>query len=63
MNCLLRGRAVGMLSLILILSFLGEPAFAQKKGKKANEATRRSNDAATVFIEIMGAADNAIPRN
>ncbi len=42
MKCLLRSRALGMLSLILILSFLGEPAFARKKGKKANEATRRS---------------------
>src|SRR5882672_12546823 len=62
MNCLLRSRAVGMLSLILILSFLGGPTFAQKKGKKANEATQRSNDAATVFNEIMGAADNAIPK-
>jgi lipid-binding SYLF domain-containing protein len=38
------------------------PAFAQKQGKKANEATRRSTDAATVFNEIMGAADNAIPK-
>jgi len=47
-----------MLSLILILSFLGEPAFARKKGKKANEATRR----ATVFNEIMRAADNTIPK-
>src|SRR5882672_12672423 len=62
MNCLLRSRAVGMLSLILILSFPGGPTFAQKKGKKANEATQRSNDAATVFNEIMGAADNAIPK-
>jgi hypothetical protein len=62
MNYLLR-RAVGMLSLILILSFLGEPTFAQKNGKKANEATQRSNDAATVFNEIMGAADNAIPKD
>src|SRR5260370_15933683 len=62
MKCLLRSRALGMLSLILILSFLGEPAFAQKKGKKANEATRRSNDAATVFNEIMRAADNTIPK-
>src|SRR5882672_8201191 len=62
MNCLLRSRAVGMLSLILILSFLGGPTFAQKKGKKANEASRRSNDAAAVFNEIMGAADNAIPK-
>jgi lipid-binding SYLF domain-containing protein len=38
------------------------PTFAQKKGKKANEATRRSNDAATVFNEIMGAPDNGIPK-
>jgi lipid-binding SYLF domain-containing protein len=35
--------------------------FAQKQSK-SNEATRRSNDAAAVFNEIMGAADNGIPK-
>jgi lipid-binding SYLF domain-containing protein len=47
---------------MLALSLAAVPAFAQKKGKRANEATQRSNDAATVFNEIMGAPDNAIPK-
>ena len=62
MNCLLRSRALAMLSLILSLGFLTMPALAQQKGKKADEATRRSQDAATVFNEIMGAPDNGIPK-
>jgi lipid-binding SYLF domain-containing protein len=57
-----RSRIASILSLMLVLCFLGEPAFVQAKDKKANEASRRSNDAATVFNEIMGAADNAIPK-
>ena len=61
MNYFLKKRVLAILSLILIVS-LGVPAFAQKKGKKANEATRRSQDAATAFNEIMGAPDNAIPK-
>jgi lipid-binding SYLF domain-containing protein len=62
MKFLLRSRVVGMLSLMLVLCLFVEPTFAQKKGRKADEATRRSNDAATVFNEIMGAPDNAIPK-
>src|ERR1700724_2205496 len=62
MNYVLKTRVVGMLSLVLVLCLLGEPTFAEKKGKKANEAARRSKDAATVFNEIMGAPDNAIPK-
>jgi lipid-binding SYLF domain-containing protein len=53
---------MGILSIVLITCALGMPAFAQKQGKNANEATRRSNDAATVFNEIMGAPDNSIPK-
>src|SRR5882672_12094663 len=53
---------MGILSIVLVTCALGIPAFAQKQGKKANEASRRSNDAAAVFNEIMGAADNAIPK-
>ncbi|MDX6445247.1 MAG: YSC84-like protein 1 [Blastocatellia bacterium] len=56
------GRVVGILTIVLVTCVLGIPTFAQKKGKKANEATQRSNDAATVFNEIMGAADNGIPK-
>ncbi len=61
MNYLKSGVA-SILSLMLVLCLLAEPVFVQAKGKKANEASRRSNDAATVFNEIMGAADNAIPQ-
>ena len=53
---------MGILSIVLVTCALGMPAFAQKQGKNANEATRRSNDAATVFNEIMGAPDNSIPK-
>ncbi|MCU1268614.1 MAG: hypothetical protein JWM21_4932 [Acidobacteria bacterium] len=62
MNYFFKNRVLAILGLVLILAFPGLPAFAQKTGKKANEATRRSNDAATAFNEIMGAADNAIPK-
>lgn len=57
-----KSRVVSILSIVLVTCALGMPAFAQKQGKKANEATSRSNDAAAVFNEIMGAADNAIPQ-
>lgn len=53
---------MGILSIVFVTCALGLPAFAQKQGKNANEATRRSNDAATVFNEIMGAPDNSIPK-
>src|SRR5882672_6618187 len=57
-----KSRVVGILAIVLVTCALGMPTFAQKQGKKANEASRRSNDAAAVFNEIMGAADNAIPK-
>lgn len=62
MNCMLRSRVAGVLGIVLVAWALSTPTFAQKKGTKANEAARRSNHAATVFNEIMGAADKAIPR-
>jgi lipid-binding SYLF domain-containing protein len=62
MNRQLRNHVVSILSIALVTCALGMPTFAQKQGKNANEATRRSNDAATVFNEIMGAPDNAIPK-
>jgi lipid-binding SYLF domain-containing protein len=58
----LRSRVMGIVSIMLVTCALGMPTLAQKQGKKASEATRRSNDAAAVFNEIMGAADNAIPK-
>jgi len=61
MKYFLKNRVLAILGLILIL-FLGESTFAQKKDKRANEATQRSTDAATVFNEIMGAPDKAIPK-
>ena len=57
-----KSRVVAILSIVLVTCALGMPTFAQKQGKNTSEATRRSNDAATVFNEIMGAADNAIPK-
>ncbi len=62
MNHHLRNQVVGILSIVLVTSALGMPAFAKTNGKKASEATRRSKDAATVFNEIMEAPDNAIPK-
>ena len=62
MNHYSKSRVVAILSIVLITCALGMPAFAQKQGKKANEATRRSTDAATVFNEIMGTPDSAIPK-
>ena len=57
-----KSRVVAILSIVLVTCALSTPTFAQKQGKNANEATRRSKDAATVFNEIMGAPDNAIPK-
>src|SRR5260370_31592300 len=62
MNHHLRNQVVGILSIVLVTSALGMPAFAKTNGKKESEATRRSKDAATVFNEIMEAPDNAIPK-
>jgi lipid-binding SYLF domain-containing protein len=62
MNHYAKSRVVGIVSIVLVMCALCVPTFAQKQGKKANEAARRSSDAATVFNEIMGAADNAIPK-
>lgn len=62
MNYLLKTRVMGLLSSILVLCLLGQPTFAQKKDKRADEATRRTKDAATAFNEIMGAPDKAIPK-
>jgi lipid-binding SYLF domain-containing protein len=63
MNNWLRIRALGMLSLMLVLCLMSEATFAQKKGKSAKEAARRTEDAATVFNEIMGAPDKGIPKD
>ena len=52
---------MGILSIVFFMSALGTTTFA-KPSKKENEASRRSKDAATVFNEIMGAPDNAIPK-
>jgi SH3 domain-containing YSC84-like protein 1 len=57
-----KGRAMAIISIVLVMCALGTQTFAQKQDKRANEATRRSNDAAAVFNEIMGAPDNAIPK-
>lgn len=62
MNYFLKKLVLTLPGLILILSFLCVPTLAQKKGKMPNEAKRRSKDAATVFNQIMGAPDSAIPR-
>jgi lipid-binding SYLF domain-containing protein len=62
MNHFLKNRVLALTGLILTVSFLCVPTMAQKKGKVPNEATRRSKDAATVFNEIMGAPDSAIPK-
>jgi lipid-binding SYLF domain-containing protein len=62
MNHYAKISVIGILSIVLVTFALSIPTFAQKQGKNANEATRRSNDAAAVFNEIMGAPDNAIPK-
>jgi lipid-binding SYLF domain-containing protein len=62
MNYVLKTRVAGLLGLVLVLCLIAGPTYAKKSGKKANEATKRSQDAATVFNEIMGAADKSIPK-
>ncbi len=62
MNHYTKSRVVCILSIVLVTCALGMPTYAKKNSKKAEEATRRSKDAATVFNEIMGAPDNGIPK-
>jgi lipid-binding SYLF domain-containing protein len=62
MNHHRKSRVVGILGIVLVTCAFAVSAFAQKQGKKVNEASRRSTDAATVFNEIMGAPDNGIPK-
>src|SRR6266403_559395 len=62
MNQRSKSRAMAIMSTVLVVCALGMPAFAQKDRKKMNEAERRAKDAATAFKEIMGAPDNAIPK-
>lgn len=62
MNCSFKSRVVGTLSLMLVVCLSGVPTFALTKGRRADEATRRSKDAAAVYNEIMGAPDNGIPK-
>jgi hypothetical protein len=62
MNHHSKSRVVAILSIALVTCFLGITTFAEKDRQRANEATRRSKDAASAFNEIMGAPDKAIPR-
>jgi lipid-binding SYLF domain-containing protein len=62
MNYLFQRHVVFTLCLTLALCLAAAPTFAQKKGGRANDARRRVADAAKVFNEIMGAPDNAIPK-
>lgn len=57
-----KSRVMAMLGIVIVTCTLVVPAFAQKQSKDMNEAAHRSNDAATVFNEIMQAPDNAIPK-
>jgi lipid-binding SYLF domain-containing protein len=54
--------SVHTLGLMLALCLVAVPALAQKKGNRANDASRHTADAAKVFDEIMSASDNAIPK-
>src|SRR5216684_8770855 len=62
MNHHSKSRVIGILSIVLVTCALCMPTLAQKKDKRADEASRRCRDAATAFNEIMGAPDRAIPR-
>jgi SH3 domain-containing YSC84-like protein 1 len=62
MKFLSRSRLASVLSIVLATCALAMPTLALGKGKNANEAAHRSNDAARVFNEIMGAPDNGIPK-
>src|SRR6266404_7530512 len=63
MNDLFQRRVVYTLGLMLALCLVAAPTFAQKRGKEAREASRRSADAADVFKEVMSAPDRAIPQD
>ena len=62
MSNLFQRRAVYTFCLMLALSLIAAPALAAKEGKGAKDASRHSKNAADVFNEIMGAPDNAIPK-
>ena len=61
MNYLFQRRGY-TLGLMLALCLIAAPTFAQKTGKRANDAARHTADAAKAFNEIMGAPDNGIPK-
>lgn len=61
MSYLFQPRAVYTFGLMLALFLVAVPTLAQKQGKNAKDASRHSEDAADVFIKIMGAPDKAIP--
>jgi SH3 domain-containing YSC84-like protein 1 len=51
------------LGLLLLLCLAGAAAAQSKNAKKINKATKRSQEAARVFTEIMAAPDKAIPKD
>jgi lipid-binding SYLF domain-containing protein len=55
-------RRVSPLGLTLVLCLIAALAFAQKTGKRADDARRHTADAAKAFNEIMDAPDNGIPK-
>jgi lipid-binding SYLF domain-containing protein len=53
----------GALGLLLLLGVAGAAAAQSKNAKKVGKATKRSQEAARVFTEIMAAPDKAIPKD
>ena len=51
------------LGLVLLLAVAGAAAAQSKNAKRINKATKRSQEAARVFTEIMAAPDKAIPKD
>ena len=61
MKYLSQQQVVCLLGLMLALCLSAAPSLAQKKGNRANDARRHSEEAAKVFDEIM-ASDSSIPK-
>ncbi len=57
----MRQTAMGVLTVVLLLTLSALPAAAKKKARLA-DATRHSREAAEVFTEIMNVREKAIPK-
>jgi SH3 domain-containing YSC84-like protein 1 len=57
-----RPTAISALGVVLVFALAANPAIAQRKKSRLQDATRHSQEAAEVFTEIMNVRERAIPK-